>query len=267
MLGVNLAPVVVRASMLAPSRLVGTEEVSQRCRSFLFTAVGGVIAALHHAPAVEVYESGIGSVNLPLMAGMVGSQATRSSHPRFLRLMSDLVSLVADFPVTFRLPFFDRTKAEVVRGLCRVGLSDLAYSTTSCVHYPLRHPRYKQCGTCIACLERRLALFTAGIEEPADSYRHNLFSPNHSPLSRHGRCTVNAVFNLLYRLASLDAGVFHRTDLNYLYDTKVLMPEESPAGLANVFRRYRGEWLALIDAGQQRGWPWVKGFAPREEAA
>jgi 7-cyano-7-deazaguanine synthase in queuosine biosynthesis len=267
-LAVDLPPIVVRTAMVAPTRLAGVEEISQRCRAFLFSAVGGGVAALHGVPAVEVYESGIGAVNLPLMAGMVSSQSTRSSHPRFLSMMSGLISQVAEFPIVFRLPFFDRTKAEVVAGLCRAGLSDLVNSTASCIHYPLRHPRYKQCGICVACLDRRMALFAAGIEEPRDLYRYDLFSTGHAPLPRSARNTINALFVQLYRLADLENGAaFHRTDLNYLHHTEVIAAGESPAALVDLYRRYRSEWLRLIAAGQERGWPWIAGFAPCREAA
>jgi len=95
-----------------------------------------------------------------------------------------------------------------------------------------------------------------------------LFSPNHRPLSPKDRRTVNAVFALLYRLANLDTGgAFHSTDLNYLFDTEIVAPGESPVEPAKVFRRYRSEWLSLLAAGAKRGWPWVDGFAPRGEAA
>jgi hypothetical protein len=175
--------------------------------------------------------------------------------------------MAADSSVTFRLPFFHRTKAEVVHGLVRADVADLARSTHSCAHPPFGH-WHKQCGSCIACLERRLALVTAGIEESAGSYWNDLFSCSHRTMSQNVRRTINALFAFLYRLANLDAGgVFHPTDLNYLYDTEVIERGESPAALAHVFRRYRGEWLALLDAGQRHGWPWVEGFAPQKEAA
>ena len=60
-------------------RLEGMEtERSRRCRSFLFAAVGAVAAAISEVTKVEVFESGIGAINLPLLAGMVGSRATRA---------------------------------------------------------------------------------------------------------------------------------------------------------------------------------------------
>src|SRR5262249_46494804 len=153
------------------------EERSQRCRPFLFAAVGGVVAAMQGAGSVEVFESGVGAINLPLMAGMVGSKATRSCHPEFLRLISRLVSLVAGQEIVFRLPLLGQTKAQMVRLMADEGLQDLARLTGSCVHYPLRERPHKQCGVCPACIFRRQAMFVAGIEEPRNAYKFDLFGP------------------------------------------------------------------------------------------
>ncbi len=53
--------------------------------------------------------------NVPLLAGMEGSQATRSCHPAFVRSMATLLSLVAERPIAVRLPYFGFTKGEVVK--------------------------------------------------------------------------------------------------------------------------------------------------------
>jgi hypothetical protein len=127
--------------------------------------------------SVELFESGIGAINLPLMAGMVGSKATRSSHPEFLRLMSRLVSLVADTEIEFSLPFFSKTKGEVTKKLAELGLQELAVLTASCVGFPLRNSKAKQCGVCPACVFRRQAMQVAGIPEPVQSYEHDFFDP------------------------------------------------------------------------------------------
>ena len=66
---------------------------------------GAVAAAISEVTKIEVFESGIGAINLPLLAGMVGSRATRGSHPHFFRLMSRLASLAAGREVAFHLPF------------------------------------------------------------------------------------------------------------------------------------------------------------------
>src|SRR5205085_1134460 len=58
------------------------------------------------------------------------------------------------------------------------GLEDLARSTVSCVHYPLRESPHKQCGVCPACVFRRQAMFVGGIKEPPGTYKFDLFGPS-----------------------------------------------------------------------------------------
>src|SRR5207244_2395414 len=132
--GGRFEPLIVPAEMKRPLRC--EEETSQRCRAFLFACLGGVAAAMNKSPAVEVFESGVGAVNLPLGGWMMGSRATKSCHPHFLRLTSKIISLAADRDIAFRLPFRRLTKAEVVGSLAG-DLEDLARLTVSCIHYPL----------------------------------------------------------------------------------------------------------------------------------
>jgi len=171
-LPVRIDPLIVKVAMIWSSDLdKKQEERSQRCRSFLFATLGAIAAIMNRQKSVEMFESGVGAINMPLMAGMVGSKATRSSHPQFLRLMSRLASLVAETNIEFCLPFLHRTKGEVTKVLADFGLHALAVKTTSCVGYPLRHSLAKQCGICPACIFRRQAMLTAGISEPNGSYR------------------------------------------------------------------------------------------------
>ena len=137
----ELNTVVVPFEMDAPKSLVGREETSQRSRSFLFTAVGGVVAWASGSSRLEIYELGIGAINAPLLAAMHGSQATRSTHPEFLLRMSRLLSLAAERQIEVCLPFKKMTKGEVVRTLNADGLREIVPLTASCVHYPLRQKK------------------------------------------------------------------------------------------------------------------------------
>lgn len=85
------------------------EETSQRCRAFLFAAIGAVAAGFVGARSIDVFESGVGALNVPPMAGMLGSMVTRGCHPGFLRRMSELTSLVFERDADFILP----TRAEL----------------------------------------------------------------------------------------------------------------------------------------------------------
>jgi hypothetical protein len=105
----------------------------------LFAAAGAGAATLSGMLCVEVFETGVGAVKIPLMAGMLGSMATRSCHPEFLCRMSRRASIVTEREISFRLPFLQGIEGEVVRDLERAGLADLARLSISCVRYPLGH--------------------------------------------------------------------------------------------------------------------------------
>ncbi len=269
---VDLHSVMVKAALMNSPRW-SEQEPSQRCRSFLFASLGGCVACATNASEVEVYENGVGVVNLPLMQGMlVGARTTRSCHPRFLRSMGELVSRVAERRIRFVLPFRDRTKAELVRALCNANLGHVAAETVSCVRYPLRvKGRAKQCGYCAGCIGRRQALRTAGVRDDSNTYRVDLF----------GRADqVNQIRreHLLYLKATLkqvgDIGALRNRSgrplpslfRRHLFGTKVIQACESPDNIIDLLLRYQQEWHAILAAGRRRGWDWA-GWLPPSSAA
>ena len=264
--GVLLTPVVAKAAMIWSSELRKTkEERSQRSRSFLFAAVGAVAAAMSGSSTVEVYESGIGAINLPLMAGMVGSQATRSCHPEFFRRMSRLCTLVTGREIRFHLPFYDQTKGQVVKRLAELGLQDLARSTVSCVHYPLRESGHKQCGVCAACLFRRLSMSVAGIGEPRGIYKHDLFgsAKRANRISKDRLKYLKAMLMQVVQLGMLETqGAIPQRFQRHLIGTEVVQPGESLEPIIDLLLRYRHEWLDLAAVGEGRGWSWTKLLGP-----
>jgi 7-cyano-7-deazaguanine synthase in queuosine biosynthesis len=259
---VPVDPLIVKVAMMWKSLLDrDQEETSQRCRSFLFASLGAIAAIMHGQRVVEIFESGIGAVNLPLMAGMVGPMATKSAHPKFLRLMSRLASLVAGDKVEFRLPFFERTKGEVVRSMVEAGLEKLARQTASCVHYPLRHSRQKQCGVCPACVSRRQAMAVAGIEEPAEAYKYDfLTSPDKASRIPSKRLLYLKAF--LMQAVSLkyvwDGAPLPRSIARHILSTEVLPGEHPPEELATLLARYRDEWLNIASDRNRKGFPWAR---------
>jgi len=263
--GGSLMPLIVPAEMKRPRRC--EEENSQRCRAFLFACIGGAVAAMNESTEVEVYESGVGAVNLPLYDWMVGSRATKSSHPHFLRLASRLVTLAAGREIIFHLPFLDLTKAEVVRSLAGDSdLEDMARFTVSCVHYPLREKQHKQCGCCPACVYRRQAMALAGIRERAGTYKYDLFNAGQLREVAKKRLRFLVAFLLQAdRLRELDgpsrAPAFFR---GHLLETEAVSQGESPDRYAVLYRRYRDEWLDLASRCVSLGFPWAIPFAHRK---
>ena len=267
--GAQIDPLIVKVAMMWKSAAEEkNQETSQRSRSFLFAALGAITAIINGQRTIEMFESGVGAINLPLMAGMVGSKATRSSHPEFLRLMSKLASLVADDEVNFTLPFADKTKGEVVKTLATDGLCAFAAMTASCIHYPIRHKKYKQCGLCPACIFRRAALQAAGIEEPVNAYKYDFLGPaeliNQPPEKRLAYLKA-----FLLQIAHL-RDIVNDDRLPPAFERHVvphIVPKgQSQKGVIQLLARYRDEWTEIASAARERGHAWAKLLAPKRPA-
>lgn len=253
----QIIPIMVRTT-LRRAPLHRHQESSQRCRSFLFHAIGGAVAATVGARRVEVYESGVGVLNLPMMTGMlVAGRATRSCHPAFTRLMTELVTAAADRPIQYAQPFVHRTKSEVVRIFADTSLQRLVPLTTSCVHYPLRNRgSAKHCGVCFACIGRRQALFAAGVDDPVSQYNHDIFDTQFNPASTD-LDILHAHLFYIARLAELASPELPTWFSRHLYGSHVAGPQEPVAPWCELMLRYRNEWLRCISYGKQQRLKWA----------
>jgi 7-cyano-7-deazaguanine synthase in queuosine biosynthesis len=234
-------------------------ENTHRCRPLLFMSVAGLVANSFSAPDVEIFESGVGAINLPLVGGPADYRTTRSTHPNFLRLMSALVSHVNGAAVKYVLPFADKTKAEMVAMLKALGLEQLARMSVSCILHPLKRKGWQQCGRCPACVFRRQAMLTAGIAEDRNAYATDLFTEADPGLTippKDMRC-VMAFHEQVARLRELDSGIVPSYFRRYLKATKAASTEEQIAPHAEVYRRYRREWMLLIADARRRNFPWI----------
>jgi 7-cyano-7-deazaguanine synthase in queuosine biosynthesis len=264
--GVRIEPLIVKTALIWRSKQIS--EWSQRSRSFLFCTVGGIAAAMSGAGTVEVYESGVGAINLPLMAGMVGSLATRGCHPEFLRQMSRLLTLVSGQSITFRLPFIDRTKGEMVKQMAADGVEKLAIQTASCVHYPLRKGPPWQCGVCPGCIFRRQAMFVGDIVEPEGTYKCDLFGPpvNLRLIPDEDLLYLKAVLMQVVQLEELQSKTeLPRRFRRHILGTSVLTEGESQLAIIDLLSRYRKEWLAIHALQLIQGWPLVNRIAPMKK--
>ena len=152
-------------------------EPTHRTRSFLFATLAAVVARLFDRDRIRFFENGVVSLNLPTVGQVIGSRATRTTHPQSLAGFRRVLSAVLGRDFDVDNPFAWRTKAEVIEGIARNGCGDLIRDTRSCtrVHEMTRlHPH---CGRCSQCVDRRFAVLAAGQEheDPAEAYKIDLF--------------------------------------------------------------------------------------------
>ena len=166
---IHYAPVRIRRGMRNPI------EHSQRLRSFLFAALGLAYSRMFGLNTVRFYENGITSFNLPVAEHVLGTRASRTTHPRVLASYSKLFSLLLDTEVHFENPFLWMTKTDIVKTIQAGGCADLITETISCAAVRNYSMKRLQCGTCSQCVERRIAMVAAGCEETDVAYERDMF--------------------------------------------------------------------------------------------
>jgi 7-cyano-7-deazaguanine synthase in queuosine biosynthesis len=147
-------------------------EFTQRTRTFLFSAIGCIVAEMMGCARIRFFENGIMSINLPIAPQIVGSRATRSTHPLALRQMTEFINQTLGHPFEVANPFVWSTKAEVVELIEKHGQGGLIASSISCTHHVRKKEQRAHCGECAQCLQRRLGVLAAGLGErdPLERY-------------------------------------------------------------------------------------------------
>jgi len=138
-------------------------EPTQRTRSFLYSALGTVVAQSVQASGVRFYENGIVSLNLPIAEEVLRGRASRTTHPVALHLLASLCAAVTERDFTVDNPYLFKTKAEVVATLATHEAAYLIADTCSCSHSMFQSKTQRHCGRCSQCIDRRFAITAAGL--------------------------------------------------------------------------------------------------------
>ena len=153
-------------------------ERTQRTRSFLFASLASACA--HHLGIGDVVlaDNGAVSLNLPINRQFTGALASRSTHPKFIRLFNALLGEVFADPPQVRNPLWNRTRSEALRLLAERGNADLLETTVSCSRARGLTRAMPQCGYCSQCVDRRFGAIHAGVDayDPGERYRLDVFT-------------------------------------------------------------------------------------------
>lgn len=151
----------------------GTEDPSQRARSFIFITFGVLaattLARYHVGNEISLYvcENGLIALNPPLTGARIGSLSTRTAHPEFLNRMQRILE-AAGLRVRIQNPYQLKTKGEMLIE-CKDQdlLKEEAPRSTSCGRF--QRFAYRHCGRCVPCQVRRAA-FLAWNEPDTTDY-------------------------------------------------------------------------------------------------
>jgi 7-cyano-7-deazaguanine synthase in queuosine biosynthesis len=152
------------------------KEGTHRSRSFLFATLGAISAEAFGLNRVSFHENGVVSLNLPPVGNVLGTRATRTTHPQTLTRFTDLLGRVFAGGMKIDNPFFWRTKKDVVDAVARLNMADQIAFTRSCADVHNQTTQHPHCGRCSQCIDRRVAVLAAGLAryDPAEAYRVDL---------------------------------------------------------------------------------------------
>lgn len=158
-------------------------EFTQRTRSFLFACIGLVVARMFGRDTVQFFENGVVSSNLPVASHVLGTRATRTTHPRVLVEFGRLFSLILGTQIAVENPFFWKTKADVIAVLAQHDCADLIVDTFSCTRVRQSTVHGRHCGVCSQCLDRRFGVLASGLGEyePESNYKIDLLRGKRAP--------------------------------------------------------------------------------------
>jgi 7-cyano-7-deazaguanine synthase in queuosine biosynthesis len=151
-------------------------EFTQRTRSFLFAAIAAAVGAGQQR--ILFYENGVVSFNLPIAGQVVGTRASRTTHPHTLQLMERLLGLLLQRDFRVENPFIWKTRAEVATLGAQSGHADLLGLSVSCSRVRSMERDQPHCGVCSQCIDRGFAMLGAelGDLDAGGSYRIDLLT-------------------------------------------------------------------------------------------
>lgn len=164
-----------------------SHDTTQRSRSFLFAAIGHAVSQAFGSKRLSFFENGVVSHNLPISSQVVGTMATRTTHPRTIDLLNQLIEMIAPDTTRVTNAYAWMTKRDVVERIAEYDGNAMIRTAVSCTHVRDQTTLHTHCGTCSQCLDRRFAILAAGLEahDPSESYGTDvLFGPRDGALSR-----------------------------------------------------------------------------------
>jgi 7-cyano-7-deazaguanine synthase in queuosine biosynthesis len=244
-----------------PANRAGDEstDTTQRSRSLLFTAMGAVVATAFGARTVNFFENGIVSHNLPVSRQIVGSMASRTTHPLGLLRLQTLISLVLpDAPrVVNRYEWM--TKSDVLDRIKWASGEKNICVAVSCTRVRDQTKIHTHCGECSQCLDRRFAVIACGLEayDPPESYATDVLV---GPRQDTGSATLPVFwtqhFTALAQRSFLDFFSAFGLELSRLAEAYPEIPREDC--LQKIFDLHRRQSKIVLDVLERQ----ITAFAP-----
>lgn len=181
---------------------------TQRARSFLYCAIAYALAEAKGVREFYVYENGVTSINLRRREDLMSARASRTTHPKALRLIESLFGMVAEAPCRINTPFREKTKADVIADLVRHGGGSLIPISVSCSRSIAQSGTATHCGHCFQCIDRRLGMYAARADDHDDPGKYEVDVLREALPSVEAQTTATDVLRQASRFVSMSADAF-----------------------------------------------------------
>ena len=233
-----------------------SREYTQRTRSFLYASLATVVARIFELWRIRFYENGVVGINLPISAQVVGSRATRTTHPQVVNGFSDLFTAIFQKPFAVENPFLWMTKAETVRFIRDAGHGTLIKDSVSCTHTWEVTKLHTHCGVCSQCIDRRFATLAAGCtdkEDPEEMYGVDLLKGERSP--GDDRTMLESYVRMAKQVKDMSDSTFFSTFGEVHRVTKHvrgLSVDDTASRIFSLYKRHAAEVCDVVTKGIQR---------------
>jgi 7-cyano-7-deazaguanine synthase in queuosine biosynthesis len=226
-----------------------TIDTHQRTRSFLYASLAVAVAEMHNLNRIYFYENGITSSNLAVSPAVIGSRASRTTHPVTLAEYGKLFTQLFGHAILVDNPFFWKTKADVVKVIKDKGLRGLVRYTTSCSHVRSGDPVNNHCGVCSQCVGRRLAILHNSMEQDDPEEMYKVRMPLDAIIKDDNRAMVELIVKAGREFSQLDIyGFFGQfSEAVSLIPPLGLKPNEAAIQIYDLHRRHGGQVCDVLE--------------------
>lgn len=232
-------------------------ESTQRSRSFLFASLAFAISQACGKSAFNFFENGVVSLNLPISRQVVGSKATRTTHPKVLAGMRRLFSAIQGARVDVENPFLWKTKTDIVSDILRSDCGRMIGSSMSCTHTRELSNAVTHCGRCSQCIDRRFATLAAGAEDfdPTDIYAVDLFHDDRE--KTEDRTLFASYAETARQVADYTPQQFFQRygEIARVVRSLNAPPDQVAHSVFELYRRHGRQVKGVIDAAVAKGAP------------
>jgi len=169
---------------------IKSRDESQRTRAFLYGTIAFAICEAYSINKFYIYENGITSLNFSRRADLINARASRTTHPKTIKLLEELFSSISNNNLNIELPFLWKTKTNIMELISKNGFEHLINSSVSCSRTRKKSGQSTHCGQCFQCVDRKFASYASGLDNIDESGIYDFNFINNSINDKKVKTTI-----------------------------------------------------------------------------